>query len=126
MVYGSTPKWCPAQVLKRLIEAMGIEEGPIFQNIRKGGHSTGKALTSHSVGLIVKRYAETAGFNPKNFGGHSLRTGCASYVIEKCSLPVAQKQLRHKNPATTSWYNRNETAKALKVPAGTLAQKPTV
>jgi integrase len=32
-------------------------------------------LSAHAVALVVKRYAEAAGLDPKVFSGHSLRAG---------------------------------------------------
>ena len=51
---------------------------------------------------------------PEDLGGHSLRAGCATYLLEKEVPPAAvQKQMRHKSFNTTQQYTRGETARAL-------------
>ena len=62
----------------------------------------------------MKGYAYQLGLDPQSFGGHSLRAGCATYLLDQEIQPAAvQKQLRHKRFDTTQRYNRGETARAL-------------
>jgi integrase len=57
--------------------------------------------------LIVKGYAYQLGLDPQSFGGHSLRAGCATYLLDQEIQPAAvQKQMRHKRFDTTQRYNR--------------------
>ncbi len=37
--------------------------------MEKGGRVTGDALSAHSIGATVKRYAEKAGYKPEDLGG---------------------------------------------------------
>ncbi len=48
----------------RLLNAAGIERGPVFRRIGTD------ALTAEAVALVVKHYAEPAGFRPGEFAGH--------------------------------------------------------
>ena len=112
---GINHKWCPAKALENLL---GVVEGDyVFQSILgkgKNARYSGKSLSGISVGLIVKSYASQLGFDPKTFGGHSLRAGCATYLLDQEIQPAAvQKQMRHKRFDTTQRYNRGETARAL-------------
>ena len=71
-------------------------------------------LDGNGVYRIVKKYGAQVGLAPEDLGGHSLRAGCATYLLDKEVPPAAvQKQLRHKSFNTTQQYNRGETAKAL-------------
>ena len=112
---GINHKWCPAKALENLL---GVVEGDyVFQSILgkgKNARFSGKSLSGISVGLIVKSYASQLGFDPKTFGAHSLRAGCATYLLDQEIQPAAvQKQMRHKRFDTTQRYNRGETARAL-------------
>ena len=112
---GVNHKWCPVKALENLL---GVVEGDyVFQSILgkgKNARYSGKSLSGISVGLIVKSYASQLGFDPKTFGGHSLRAGCATYLLDQEIQPAAvQKQMRHKRFDTTQRYNRGETARAL-------------
>ena len=54
---------CPAKALREWLDAAGIETGPIFRPIDKGGTVAAERLTDRSVANIVKAYAERAGFD---------------------------------------------------------------
>ncbi len=60
----------------------GGTSGPIFRRINRGDHLTADALTSQSVALIVKRYANAAGLDVERLSGHSLRAGFVTSAAE--------------------------------------------
>jgi hypothetical protein len=66
---------CPAKAVRAWLDAAGIESGPIFRPIDKGGAVRASRLTDRSVANIVKTYAGRAGFDASLFSGHSLRAG---------------------------------------------------
>jgi site-specific recombinase XerD len=66
---------CPVAALKAWHEAAAITEGPVFRPIAKGGRIQAARLTDRSVADIVKAHARRAGLDPKQFAGHSLRSG---------------------------------------------------
>lgn len=87
--------------------------GPLFLPVDRAGGciwTTGddgetKALTDHSVNRIIKRLAELAGFDPKEFGGHSLRRGFATHGYRAgIDEVLIQKSLGHKKADTTRGY----------------------
>jgi hypothetical protein len=53
---------CPAKALQEWLDAAGIEAGPIFRPIDKGG-----TVRARSVANIVKAYAARAGFDASAF-----------------------------------------------------------
>ena len=60
----------------------------------------------------IKKYGSQVGLMPKEIGAHSLRAGCATYLLEKKVSPVAVlKQMRHKSFDTTQHYNRGGNAR---------------
>jgi integrase len=108
--------FCPAQAMQRLLEVTPGDY--VFQSVRYAGDGmqtfTGKPLSGISIGKIVKQYAMQLGMDPADFGAHSLRAGCATYLLDHEVPPSAvQKQMRHKRFDTTQRYNRGETARAL-------------
>jgi site-specific recombinase XerD len=66
---------CPVAALRAWLEISGITTGPVFRPFANGGRMIEAPLTAHSIGDIVKWYAEKAGFDPAEFSAHSLRSG---------------------------------------------------
>ena len=112
---GVNHKWCPVKALSNLLDA--VKGDYVFQSVtgkRQSARYSGRSLSGISVGLIVKGYAYQLGLDQRAFGGHSLRAGCATYLLDQEIQPAAvQKQMRHKRFDTTQRYNRGETARAL-------------
>ena len=63
-----------AKALGAWLQAACIDVGPIFRAISPAGVIDGK-LSSRGINRVVKKLAASAGFNPANFGAHSLRSG---------------------------------------------------
>jgi len=53
----------------------GIRQGPLFRRVSKGGKVLEGGLSGYSIATIIKKRARKAGLNPKEFAGHSLRSG---------------------------------------------------
>jgi len=80
--YFTNEIYCPIVNLKKWLEISKIKSGPIFRRFAKGSTLTDKRLTDQSVVLIMKKYINLAGFENKNFAGHSLRSGFATVAAE--------------------------------------------
>ncbi len=76
--YGSHPETCPVRNLRRWLEVLGENEGPIFRPIDRHGNLRRTALSDRSVCEVVKRRAQAAGLNRDRYSGHSLRAGLAT------------------------------------------------
>lgn len=63
-----------AKALGVWLQAACIDAGLIFRAISPAGDMERK-LSARGVNRVVKRLASKAGFNPDNFGAHSLRSG---------------------------------------------------
>jgi integrase len=74
---------CPVKALREWLGAAGIEAGPLFRPINKGGRVAEARLTDRSVANIVKAYAARAGFDASTFSGHSLRSGFLTSAAAK-------------------------------------------
>lgn len=114
IVKGKFPNFCAVTSLKEYQVEAKINDSFVFRIIRRGDHVTDDRITGTGVNSIVKKYAKQLGLNPKDYGGHSLRAGCATYLLDKGITPhIVQKHLRHKNFDTTQEYNRGMIAKNL-------------
>jgi site-specific recombinase XerD len=100
---------CPVRALERWLAAAQITDGPVFRRIWLPkssapdeapalppiGHET---LTTQAVANIIKARATAAGFNAKNFGGHSLKRGALTTGMENHVHPADLKRMgRHKS-----------------------------
>ena len=95
----------------------GDGEGPAFRGINRHGRLSSKALSNHSIALVIKR-ALMAGeiangasaaeaMTASKFAGHSLRAGLAtSAAFNDTADHLIQAQLRHKKLDTTMKYIR--------------------
>ena len=124
---GRNQKHCPVKTVQELMGENPYEH--LFVRVRRvntpGGYRKSKIISEpnrfidrpldgNGVYRIVKKYGAQVGLAPEDLGGHSLRAGCATYLLEKEVPPAAvQKQMRHKSFNTTQQYNRGETARAL-------------
>ncbi len=72
---------CPVAALKRWLLAASIEAGHVFRAVDCHGNLSAKGLSPQTVGLVVKAYAERAGFDPSRVTGHSLRAGAITSAV---------------------------------------------
>jgi site-specific recombinase XerD len=98
---------CPVEAVRAWLDAARISEGPVFRRMMKGSRVTKDALSTHSIGTTVKRYAEKAGYNAAEFGGHSLRAGFLTSAAEKgASIFRMMDVSRHQSADTVRGYVR--------------------
>jgi site-specific recombinase XerD len=77
--FGSgTEGTCPVTAVGMWQRAAGIESGALFRVLTRHGHILNKRLSGEAVSLVVKRWVKYLGYNPAQFGGHSLRAGLAT------------------------------------------------
>ncbi len=100
-------KACPVAALRAWLSAAGIEDGPLFRRLRRGGHVTDDAISPRTIATVVKKYAALAGLDPDDFGGHSLRSGFAtSAAANGATLFRLMDQTRHRSVETVRGYVR--------------------
>lgn len=74
--YAADERLCPVRTLRLWLDESGITRGPVFRGLRRGTFSLEKGCMSGvSVGRIIKKMAARVGLDPKEIGGHSLRSG---------------------------------------------------
>ncbi len=106
--YGSNLETCPVRSLKKWLEIACITQGSVFRKVSKSDRVEERRLCDKSVALIVKRAAESAGLDPMNYAGHSLRAGLAtSAAIAGVSEWSIMQQTGHKSTAMVRRYIRD-------------------
>ena len=94
-----------ASAMRGWLEASGISEGPIFRQVRKGGH-LGPPLAAAAVRDIVKYRSRLCGIEG-SFSAHSLRSG---FVTEagRQNMPLAETMAMtgHQSISTVLGYTR--------------------
>ena len=97
-----------------VLQAHGVQEGPIFRRIRKGGH-LGEPLAPAAVRDIVKERCALAGIEGR-FSAHSLRAGFVTEAgKQNMPLPETMAMTGHQSVATVVGYFRAESALGSKV-----------
>lgn len=101
--------YCPVQALNDWLTVAEIEEGPIFRRMYRHDTVGEAALTPQSIAKIIKQHAELIGQDPKEYGGHSLRSGfLTSAARRRADLLKMADQSRHKSLETVRKYVRDE------------------
>ena len=99
---------CPATInaVKEWIATAGITEGNLFRSIDRHGN-IGKSMSDKAVAIVVKRTAEQAGLDPKDYSGHSLRAGYVTEGVNK-GIPThtIKKVTGHKSDKQLEKYIR--------------------
>lgn len=88
------------------IEIRGQESGPLFLEIRKGGHiQHGASLTAQAVYNLLKERGEQA--HVKKFSPHDFRRTFISQLLAKgVDIATVAKMAGHANVNTTARYDR--------------------
>jgi site-specific recombinase XerD len=68
--YFKDKSFCPIYFLKQWIEVSKINKGLIFD------------ISDKMVAILIKKYLSAAGFDPKKYSGHSLRSGFATVAAD--------------------------------------------
>lgn len=99
--------------LKAWIEHSGKGSSDfLFTSIRKD--TAGRPLSGTQYRRLVKKWAESAGLDPRQFSGHSTRRTKSSVIYERTqNLAACQQLLGHKSIASTALYLGVDKRKAL-------------
>ncbi len=98
----------PVSRLMSWLTAANIQEGYLFQTMRRGGLLKGKPMHHSDIPRLVKYYANQIGLNPDDYAGHSLRSGfVTSAAVHNARLDKIMEVTRHSNPSTVMKYIRD-------------------
>jgi integrase len=101
-------KWCPVAALERWLQAVGIEDGPVFRRVDRHGRVSAERLSAEAVCLVVRERVVAAGYDPTGYSGHSLRAGFATSAAQAgVSLWRIRQQTGHASDAMLARYIRD-------------------
>ena len=99
---------CPVKALASWLELTGIQDGPVFRQVNKGGTIGTEALSAQTVAVLVKEYARKAGLDPTRHSGHSLRAGLITSAAKAgVSSWKIRQQTGHKSDTMLQRYIRD-------------------
>jgi integrase len=95
------------------LEASGIQEGPLFPGISRGGKLFTRPMSRVQAWAIVKRWCERAGLDARKFSPHSTRAG---FVTEAGRAGVSRSEAMaasgHKTAEVFDLYYRTGEAQS--------------
>ena len=97
--------FCPVHAIYTWLDIARIKTGPVFRPIDRHGNIKPQALTDRSVANLIKKYALLAGLDPKDYSGHSLRSGLATQAaMNGVSERIIMKTTGHKTTTMVRRY----------------------
>jgi integrase len=105
--FGAGEVTCPVRAVRAWLDAAGIGAGAVFVSVTRAGRPTGTRLSDRDVARAVKAAVAAAGYDARDYAGHSLRAGFATSAA-RAGVPEAhiQNQTRHKSLPLLRGYIR--------------------
>ena len=102
-------------LLREWIAPAGIDSGPLFRSVRKGGR-VGDALDGGDVARLFKAMAQGAGLTPEQvarISGHSSRVGAAQDMAasDRIEMPAIMQAGCWKSPQMVARYTQRQAAR---------------
>lgn len=112
---------CPVRALLAWVERRGRWSGPLFCPVGRGGELERRRLAPRSVAAVVKLAAGRVGLDASEYGGHSLRAGCATAAAANGASDTAiMGRTGHRSAAMVGRYVRHGNLFAVDPLAGVL------
>jgi len=101
--------YCPVQALRDWITLADVSSGKLFLRMHRHDRIGTTAMSPQSVALVVKEYAQRAGFEPAHYAGHSLRRGFLTTAArEDKNIFKMAAHSRHKSLEVLRGYVEDE------------------
>ena len=101
----------PVGRLLEWLAVSGVDRGPLFRTLRRGGHVQGRPMHPSDIARLVKRWVKAIGLDPEGYSGHSLRAGfVTSAAVHRARLDKIMEVTRHKSADTVLRYVRQADA----------------
>lgn len=103
IVYGNDLETCPVTALDAWLELAAIEDGSLFRSISKHG-KLGEAITGDGIHRVIKERVSNAGYDPSEYGAHSLRAGAATTAANNDATDAEIAKLGRWKPGSKAMY----------------------
>ncbi|MEQ9151058.1 MAG: site-specific integrase [Parvibaculum sp.] len=101
------PALCPIAALEAWLSAAGIREGAVFRGVDRHGNVRPSRLSTQAVANVIKRSVERVGLDPRQFSGHSLRSGfITAAALAGKSEDIIRSHTGHKSVLQVREYVR--------------------
>ena len=101
----------PVSRLRAWLDGAEVQDGQLFQTMKRGGRPTGRPLHHSDIARLVKHYVKKIGLDPSAYSAHSLRAGfVTSAAVHHARLDKIMEVTRHKSPAMVLRYIRDADA----------------
>ena len=98
----------PVAALDAWLSAARVAEGFVFRRIGRASQVTDEAMSDRAVARLIQAAAKAAGYDPGQFGGHSLRAGfITSAARTGASIFKIQEISRHRSLEVLAGYVRD-------------------
>ena len=104
---GQDARYCPVRTAKAWIERAALGDGPLFRSISRADRPKAPRLSDRDVARVIQSAVRRAGYDPQEFGGHSLRAGFAT-AAGRAGVPerLIMLQTGHKSLPVLRGYIR--------------------
>ena len=105
---GRDERYCPVRAYQKWLSVSEIDHGYVFRGVDMlTGAVMGEPLTPEGVARRVKHYVKCLGLDPRDFGGHSLRSGFITTARRAGkSVEDIMDVTGHRDPKTLFGYIR--------------------
>ncbi|MBT3787093.1 MAG: tyrosine-type recombinase/integrase [Alphaproteobacteria bacterium] len=104
----ATGNTCPVKALRAWLDAVRIDQGPVFRAVDRHGNVSASHLSPEVVALVVKERATAVGMDASRFSGHSLRAGLVTSAANAgVDTWKIRRQTGHASEATLQKYIRS-------------------
>ena len=104
---GHDARYCPVRTVKAWMERAALGDGPLFRSISRADRPKAPRLSDRDVARVIQSAVKRAGYDPQEFGGHSLRAGFAT-AAGRAGIPerLIMLQTGHKSLPVLRGYIR--------------------
>ena len=107
---------CPVHALRNWLALAEIREGAIYRKIDRWGKVWDRALTDQVVADIIQNAVSACGYDPAEFGGHSLRRGLITQAARnREQTGDIRKVSRHKTEVMVDAYRADTEETQMRV-----------
>lgn len=105
---GQRESTCPVRAMKAWLDLRGSAAGPIFLPFSSSLKPMNNRLHTNRIGVIIKEAVRLVGLDPREYAGHSLRSGfVTSAIVAGVGELLIAERTGHKSLSSLRIYYRN-------------------